>query len=439
MTALRVLHVAATSVPHVNGYTMRLQSILREQARRGLDVAAITSPFYPGRLDPPGDASFDGIDHRRCRHPNETNGGNLLDGVVRTLRRTARASWCPGPLAAVALLAEERLLLARFQRHIEAAARAHRADILHAHTPYRCGLPTIAAGAKLGIPVVYEVRGLWEDTAVVEGQIALDGPAYRHVRRAEGLAVRRADAVIAIGEALAADYVARGARAERTFVAPNGADLERLAAASAAATQATSALRAKLAGRLVVGYVGSLRPLEGVEALVDALAALAARGRDVHGLIVGDGESRAALMARAAAHGLADRCTFPGRVPAGDVGAYYDLIDVFAVTRASSRVTDLVTPIKPLEAMGRGKPVVMSALPALRELGEAVGAAGYYRPGDVEDLAARLDELLGDAERRTSLGERARAWVTRERTWAVTVDRIEAAYRLVGASRAGRA
>lgn len=435
MSKPRVLHVAATSVPHVNGYTMRLHSILREQARRGLQVAALSSPFYPGRLDPPGDASHDGVSYQRCQHPLETQDASPGGALARALRRAARARWCPRPLAGAALLLEERVLLRRFRRRIEEAARAHRADVIHAHTPYRCGLPAIAAGARLGVPVVYEVRGLWEDTAVSEGQIAAGGAAYRHVRRAEGLAVQRADAVVAIGEALAADYISRGAHADRVVVAPNGADLDRLRAPSSSAVQAIAKLRAKIGSALVVGYVGSLRPLEGVHVLVEAIAALTDRGHDVHGLIVGDGEARAQLVAQAAALGIADRVTFPGRVPAADVGAYYDAVDVFAVTREASRVTELVTPIKPLEAMGRGKPVVMSSLPALRELGGPDSVARYYRPGDVADLAARIAELLRDEAARQELGARARAWVTRERTWSVTVDQIEAAYDLARARR----
>ncbi len=437
MIGLRVLHVAATSVPHVNGYTMRLQSILREQARRGMQVATLTSPFYPGRLDPAGDIVVDGVSQLRCQHPTETSERSLSAAAARALRRTARAPWCPGPASAVALLAEERLLLARFRRRIRQLARDHDAQIIHAHTPYRCGLPAIDAGADLGVPVVYEVRGLWEDTAVVEGQIREHGPAYRHVRRAEGLGVQRADAVVAIGEALAAEYVQRGASAERTVVAPNGVDLSRLEGASPSARAAVAELRGQFGDALVVGYVGSLRPLEGVIALVEAVRRLVDLGRDVCGLIVGDGEARRELMSAAEALGVADRVVFPGRVPAGDVGAYYDAIDVFAVTRSASRVTELVTPIKPLEAMGRGKPVVMSALPALRELGEAAEAARYYRPGDVEDLASRLDELLQDDAARAELGARARAWVENERTWSVTADRIEAAYDLA-MSRAAR-
>jgi len=431
MKPLRVLHVAATSVPHVNGYTMRLASIVREQAQRGLDPRVLTAPFYPGRLQPPTAVSRDGVDYQRCQHPLETTERGWRAGAVRSLRSMAKSASCPRPLAGVALLAEERLLLNRFERDIERAAADQRVDLIHAHTPYRCALPAIAVARRLGLPVIYEVRGLWEDTAVAEGRIQANGATYRHVRRSEDRALRSADAVIAIGEALASDCVARGALAARTFVAPNGADLQRLDLAASDVPAPVKALQDRTQGALIIGYVGSLRPLEGVEALVSAIASLVARGHDVRGLVVGDGESRPSLIASAHALGVADRIEFTGRVPAEEVGAYYDLIDVFAVTRARSRVSEIVTPIKPLEAMGRGKPVVMAALPALRELGAKAHAARFYRPDDADDLAERLAELLGDADERSRLGERARCWVTSERTWAATVDRIEEAYRAV--------
>jgi glycosyltransferase involved in cell wall biosynthesis len=115
-------------------------------------------------------------------------------------------------------------------------------------------------------------------------------------------------------------------------------------------------------------------------------------------------------------------------VPPADVGAYYDLIDVFVVSRGSSRVTDLVTPIKPLEAMGRGKAVVMSNLPALRELGEPGDAARFYAAGSVSDLVAVAARLLDDRAARVELGARARAWVAHERTWSRSLDATLVAY-----------
>ena len=235
-------------------------------------------------------------------------------------------------------------------------------------------------------------------------------------------------------EQLAREVERRGVPSGRVFVAPNGADLDRLERVSAQARPAAEAVRSRLPDGSVVGYVGSLRPLEGVDALLRAVASLRGSGHRVVGLVVGAGPSLAELQSQAEALGVADAIAFPGRVAAEEVGAYYDLIDVFVVSRKPSRVTDLVTPIKPLEAMGRGKAVVMSRLPSLRELGEDARAARFYAPGDDSALAEQILALVGDDEARRELGDRARLWVERERTWSRSIEGTLDAY---GAASSG--
>ncbi len=425
MTLKRILHVAATSVPFANGYTMRLRSLVAQQRQRGLEPVVITSPFYPGRLDPPEAGVFDDVAHRRCRHPAETRGGGAWAGAVRMLRKLQQPRRSLRWARPAAIVLEERMLLRRFAAQILEAAQTERAEIIHAHTPYRCGIPAQHVARRLGLPCVYEVRGIWEDTAVADGALAHGGAGYRYVRRREDSALRGADAIVAICESLADEVRSRGADPSRTFVAPTGADLDRL---EGAAPQAAAAMRATLPKGDVLGYVGSLRPLEGVDDLVSAVAALRAAGRAVVGVVVGDGPSLPDLREQARRLGVADAVAFPGRVAPADVGAYYDLIDVFVVSRRSSRVTDLVTPIKPLEAMGRGKAVVMSDLSALRELGERECAARFYRAGSVPELVAAAASLLDDAAGRAELGARARAWVAQERTWSRSLDATLVAY-----------
>ena len=428
MNVQRILHVAATSVPFSNGYTMRLRSLIEQQRARGLAPTVITSPFYPGRLDPPETGVFEGVLHRRCRHPAETGGGGAWGAAVRRLRRLQRPPRPLRLLGPAAIVLEERLLMRRFAAQIRAAAEAERAELIHAHTPYRCALPAQQVACELGLPCVYEMRGIWEDTAVADGNLTHGGAGYRYVRSREDVALRGADAVVAICESLAAEARGRGADPGRTFVAPNGADLPRLGAASDRARAAAAALRGKLPAGDVLGYVGSVRPLEGVDELVEAVASMRAAGRDIVGVVVGDGPSLPALREQAQRLGVADAVAFPGRVPPADVGAFYDLIDVFVVSRRSSRVTDLVTPIKPLEAMGRGKAVVMSDLPALRELGEPGDAARFYRASSVPDLVAVAGRLLDDDASRAALGARARDWVANERTWSRSLDATLVAY-----------
>lgn len=416
----RVLHVAATSLPHLNGYTMRLRSIVLTQKDQGLTPVVLTSPFYPGRLPPGNQTTIDGVRHLRAAHPSET--GSKVAARLHALRRRR------GVLGAAASVVEETLLMRAFRGRITEAAHEVGAELIHAHTPYRCALPAIAAARSMGLPVVYEVRGTWEDTAVSDGLLRENGLGYRHIRRQETRTMRSADAVVAICRQLAVEVGSRGIPTERIFVAPNGADLERLEAAPSNTDPDLAKTIECLGGMPVVGYVGSLRPLEGIDQLLEAIAALKAQGIPVKGLVVGGGPSLAPLRELTRTLSLDGDVVFTGAVPPDRVGSYYDLIDVFVVSRRSSRVTDLVTPIKPLEAMSRGKAVIMSDLPSLRELSPSPGIAAYYQQGDAAALAAVCAELLGDDKKRRSMGEAARYWVEHERSWTASLKQLPEVY-----------
>jgi glycosyltransferase involved in cell wall biosynthesis len=418
----RILHVAATSQPYTNGYTMRLASIVATQREQGLCPMVLTSPFYPGRVPADRQVEIDGVRHFRHVHPIED--GRRAGLVARLHALRARR----GAVGAVSTVLEEELLMRGLRRRIREVANEQQVELIHVHTPYRCALPALRAGRELGLPVVYEIRGNWEDTAVSDGLLAEGGFGYRYIRTRETNAMREADAVVALCQQLADEAVSRGVPADRVFVAPNGADLDRLRTASPSSIPGFEGLRAALGAEPVLGYVGSLRPLEGVDRLLRALSELRAAGRPTRGLIVGGGSGLESLRAEAIALGLGDAVVFTGPVPAADVGAYYDLIDVFVVSRPETRVTRLVTPIKPLEAMGRGKAVVMSDLPSLRELGSSEGAAVFHRVGDAGDLAARCVELLDDPVRRADLGQRARSFVESQRTWSATLSVLPRVY-----------
>lgn len=429
MNANRILHVAATSRPYTNGYTMRLASIVATQRAQGLCPMVVTSAFYPGRVPPDPIVELDGVQHFRHVHPVE-------QGVTRsTVARLHALRARRGVLGAAATVLEEELLMRGLRRLIRTVAIEQRADLIHVHTPYRCAWPALRAGRDVGLPVVYEIRGHWEDTAVSDGLLTEGGFGYRYIRNRETAAMRRADAVVALCQQLADEAISRGVAADRVFVAPNGADLDRLGAASPSSIPGYEALRRELHEDPVVGYVGSLRPLEGVDLLLRAVARLRERGRRVRGLVVGGGPGLASLRAEAAALGLGDAVVFTGPVPASEVGAYYDLIDVFVVSRPETRVTRLVTPIKPLEAMGRGKAVVMSDLPSLRELGGREGAAVFHRVGDEVDLATRCADLLDDPAQRADLGRRARSFVESQRTWSATLSILPRVYERARARR----
>ncbi|MGK5529920.1 glycosyltransferase family 4 protein [Streptomyces sp. URMC 129] len=400
----RVLHLVTNSPPYRNaGYTVRTQGIVRAQRAAGLDPHVVTRLGFPvaqGRWDGRRTHDVDGVLHHR-----------LLPG------------WMPATPAAV--LARNAELAARLVERIRPA-------VLHAATDHPNGRVALALRESFGIPVVYEVRGFLEETWLTQAPGRTSGsPAYRASRALETHCMRAADLVITLGEVMKEEIIARGVPAEKVHVVPNAVDdvfLQPLPDAEE--------LRARLGiapDEPVVGTVSTLTPHEGLGTLLDAAAELRHRGLPVRLLIAGDGPQRPALACRAADLGLDGAVIFTGRVPFGEVRAHHALLDVFAVPRTNARVCRLVTPLKPVEAMASGLPVVASDVPALAEL-VAEGVTGHLvPPGDPSAWADTLQALLGDPGARRTLGNAARAHVARDRTWAHAAERTREIYRTLGA------
>ncbi|WP_284277320.1 glycosyltransferase, partial [Sphingobium jiangsuense] len=145
-------------------------------------------------------------------------------------------------------------------------------------------------------------------------------------------------------------------------------------------------------------------------------------------LLPGGGQREQVVRAQAAASPAAGAIRFVGRVPHDQVECYYSLIDILAYPRKSMRLTDLVTPLKPLEAMAQGRLVAASSVGGHRELIEDGVTATLFAPDDPASIAEALARMLDDRgiwdERRSA----ARAFVERERNWASNIRRYEPVY-----------
>lgn len=402
---MRILHVLDHSIPLHSGYTFRTLAILREQRKMGWETIHLTSPKQGASPADP----------------------EPVDGLL--FHRTAPRSGGPLDLPVLRELVQMRDVA----RRLEALARETRPDILHAHSPVLNARPALAVGRRLGIPVVYEVRAFWEDAAVDHGTTTAWGPRYRATRALETDALRRAAAVTTICEGLRGDIVARGIPAERVTVIPNAVDLERFAGASA--PDAALAASLGLDGGPVIGFIGSFYHYEGLEVLIAAMPAIVAAMPTARVLLAGGGPEDERLRARAAATPHGDRIRFLGRVPHADIDRYYDLIDVFVYPRLSTRLTDLVTPLKPLEAMAQGRLVAASDVGGHRELVRDGATGVLFRAGDPAALAARVVQLLRSPETFPALRREARAFVERERSWPTVVERYRAVYDMARAAR----
>jgi PEP-CTERM/exosortase A-associated glycosyltransferase len=299
-------------------------------------------------------------------------------------------------------------------------------DILHAHSPVLNALPALAVGRRKRIPVVYEVRALWEDAAVDHGS-TLDGSVrYQASRALETFALRHADHVTTICDGLRDEIAARGIPPTRITVVPNAVDTDAFRMDGAPDADLRASLG--LAGCTVIGFAGSFYAYEGLDLLIEAFAVLAQRRRDLRLVLVGGGRQAHALEQQAARAGVGDKVVFTGRVDHADVQRYYDLIDVLAYPRHRMRLTELVTPLKPLEAMAQGRIVVASDVGGHRELVRD-GETGFLFPAeDATALAATLTRVLDARDDWPRVRRTARTFVESERTWSRSVSRYAGVY-----------
>ncbi|WP_018994392.1 TIGR04063 family PEP-CTERM/XrtA system glycosyltransferase [Thioalkalivibrio sp. ALJ2] len=392
---MKILHVLDHSIPLHSGYTFRTAAILREQRRRGWQTCHLTSPKHTG-------ANAD----------EET-----IDGL-HFYRTTYNPSAIPG-------VEQWGLMQALTQRLTRVACQVA-PDIIHAHSPALNALPALRAGRRLGIPVVYEVRAFWEDAAVDHGTAREYGLRYRLTRELETYALKRVGHVTTICEGLRRDIIARGIPAERVTVIPNAVDADDFHLGG----QPDPALKAELGlgDARVLGFLGSFYAYEGLDTLLEAFPLIQARAPDVRILLVGGGPQAERLKAQAERLGIQDRVIFTGRVPHHQVQRYYDLVDLLVYPRHSMRLTDLVTPLKPLEAMAQGRLLVASDVGGHRELIRD-GETGWLFPADnPEALATRVLETLEHPEHWPRVRENGRRFVEQERTWAASVARYQSVY-----------
>ena len=390
---LRVLHVLDHSIPLHSGYTFRTLSILREQRLLGWDTHHLTSP----------------------KHALPSGAEETVDGWHFYRTPAPASARLPG-LAEVAMMKQTQALL------LEVAQKV-RPHILHAHSPVLNAIPALRVGRQLGIPVVYEVRAFWEDAAVDHGTTTEGSLRYRLTRRLETHALRQAQHVFTICEGLRNDIAARGIPASKVTVIPNAVDIDAFDVNGAPDESLKASLG--LQGATVLGFIGSFYAYEGLDLLIAALPRLLQRRPELRVLLVGGGPQDEALRAQVAAAGLGDKVTFTGRVPHAEVQRYYDLVDVLVYPRHSMRLTELVTPLKPLEAMAQGRLLVASDVGGHKELIRHGETGWLFKAGSPQALSDAVEDLLGHRERWSSLRVAGRQFVERERNWKASVARYQ--------------
>jgi len=401
---MRILHVLDHGLPLQSGYTFRTRAILKAQIARGWQVAAVTG----------------------ARQGASTAPAERIDGL--DFYRTVP------PAGSLPVIGEWREIGALAERVTE-VAREFQPDIIHAHSPILDGMAALRAGKALGVPVLYEIRAFWEDAAVGNGTGTEGSFKYRATKWLETRTVRQADAVAVICEGLKGDLVARGVDADKIMVSPNGVDLSLFGEP----LPRDDALAAELGlgeGDDVVGFIGSFYDYEGLDDLIAAMPALVAARPNARLLLVGGGPMEAALRRQAAASPVAGAIRFVGRVPHTQVERYYSLVDILAYPRKKMRLTDLVTPLKPLEAMAQRRLVAASDVGGHRELIRDGDTGTLFAPDSPPAIAAALSGLFADRTSWNGRRDRARAFVEEDRNWSSNISRYGPVYqRLVDARK----
>lgn len=395
---MKVLHVLEYSRPNISGYSLRSDAIIRHQRQIGIETQQLTSQRYQ---------DFTELEEE-------------VEGVV--YQRTQASKSILSKIPFVNYLHHINHLAKR----IEQAVIADKPDVIQTHSPMFNALAAIKVGKKYNIPVTYEVRALWEDAAVDTGKTKEGSIKYKMIKAIEQSAFEKANAVSCICEGLRADLIKRGIPNEKVFVTPNAVDINNFQPLH----QRDAELEQKfnLSGKKVIAFIGTFFKYEGLHYAIQAMNEIAKTRNDIHLLLVGAGNELDKLKQQVKAQNLESLVTFVGRVPFAQVSRYYSLADVMVFPRESIRLTELVTPLKPLESMAQYKPVIASDIGGHKELIED-GKTGFLFPADnAFALAAKIIEVIDNNELLTEISEQGLAFVREERNWLNTAKQYLPVY-----------
>jgi len=398
---VKILHIFDHSIPLHSGYTFRSRAILEQQRALGWQTDHVTS-----------------IKH------GQAAGTNLLEEEVDGFH-FFRTPDTKGLLSKLPVFNQLDVVSSLTKRLAEIIPQV-KPDILHAHSPALNGLAAAKVARQFNLPLVYEIRAFWEDAAVDHGNCKEGDLRYRLTRAMETRAIKQADAVTTICEGLRKDIIARGIDDNKVTVIPNAVNPDKFVLGGEADPVLKKQLN--LDGARVLGFIGSFYAYEGLSMLLDGLPKIRQQHPDIKVLLVGGGPQDEALKQQAKEMGIEDLVIFAGRVPHDQVNLYYDLIDILVYPRLSMRLTELVTPLKPLEAMAQGRLFVASDVGGHKELVQDGVNGRLFKANDIDAMSIVVSDLLSCSDQWQSLCNAGRSYVEKERNWQVSVSRYQSLY-----------
>ena len=395
---MKILHILDHSIPLHSGYSFRTKAILEQQRKLGWETYHVTSCKHVGATAP-----VETIDDFKFYRSNEIS---AISAKIPVFNQCA--------------------IVNSLAKRLDEIIPEIKPDILHAHSPALNGLAALKAAKRHNIPLVYECRAFWEDAAVDHGTTTENSLRYYLTKMLETFVFKKADAITTICEGLRADICKRGISAEKITVIPNAVDIERFSYG----LKADESLRSQLTlqNKIVLGFIGSFYAYEGLPLLLEALPKILEKQPETRLLLVGGGPQEALIKQKVQELKLDDQVLFTGRIAHDLVQDYYNQVDIFVYPRLPMRLTDLVTPLKPLEAMAQGRLVIASDVGGHIELIKH-GHTGYlFEAGNAEALANTVLDLLNQREQWDQLRTAGRQYVEQERNWTTSVSNYKAIY-----------
>lgn len=404
----RVAYFLHNSLPYSSGgYATRAQGVAKGLSNLGFEILCVSRPGFP--VDTAGD-----------HIGKELNSEDIVDGIrysriFEPSRKNMKGN-------AYMLAAADKIVEFLKKNKVEAVLAA---------SNYLTAIPAAIAARKVGVPFFYEVRGFWEVTRVSREPEYEMHPHYIEQVEKERLAADSADAVFTLTRPMKEELISRGVDEKKITVFPNSCDLSKF---NPRERDLNLAEKLRIPENVpVIGYIGSFVQYEGLENLAQACAELVAKNIDFRLLLVGNenasgtdrGPITEEILRVASEEGLADKLIMPGRIPHDQVESFYSLIDIAPFPRKPQPVTEMVSPMKPLEALAMEKAVVVSSVRALTEMIVENETGLVFEKGNIKDLSEKLEILIKDEQLRYKLGKNGRSWVESERTWDRTSEKAK--------------
>ena len=408
-----ILYHASQSLPHTSsGYAIRTHGLVSALNNHGIDARVVLRHGYPlDRMD------FTG---------GEVQSSHQVDNVEYRFNPTSKDNSSILNYQEVYSFNQIELYEQEAIASIMKQAQEIQPEIIHSASNFVVGMAGARAAKLLGIPSIYEIRGFWHLTQSTKREGYEGSDHFEITEQLEIETAKESDYVFTITKALKDILVENGVDENKISVLPNAVDIDKF---KISVKDKKLEKRLGFKDKVVIGYIGSFANYEGLDLLLEACSLLYKKIGDIFRLLlVGDGAMMTTLRQMARFLQIEEIITFIGRVSHDEVQDYYSLIDIAPLPRKGYRVCELVSPLKPFEAMSSGKVVITSKVKALAEIIDHEKTGLIFETGNSLDLAEKLESVILDNELRNLLGENARKWIEENHSWEVISERVVDVY-----------